>query len=53
MNLEDCLEDCSFPTNARKNPVELDEKLLLRKKKVLLPFSNTMVHCNTQATQVH
>ena len=29
MNLEDYPEDCSFPTNTRKNPVELDEKLLL------------------------
>ena len=53
MNLEDFPEDCSFPTNTRKNPVELDEKLLLRKKQVLLPFSNTMVHCKTQATQMH
>ena len=39
MNLEDYPEDCSFPTNTRKNPVELDEKLLLKKKQVLLPFS--------------
>ena len=53
MSLEDCPEDCSFPTNTRKNPVELDEKLLLKKKQVLLPFSNTMVHCKTQATQMH
>ena len=53
MNLEDYPEDCSFPTNTRKNPVELDEKLLLKKKQVLLPFSNTMVHCKTQATQMH
>ena len=52
MNLEDYLEDCSFPTNTGKNPVELDEKLL-KKKQVLLPFSNTMVHCKTQATQMH
>ena len=29
MNLEDYPEDCSFPTNTGKNPVELDEKLLL------------------------
>ena len=43
----------SFPTNTGKNPVELDEKLLLKKKQVLLPFSNTMVHCKTQATQMH
>ena len=53
MNLEDYLEDCSFPTNTGKNPVELDEKLLLKKKQVLLPFSNTMVHCKTQAMQMH
>ena len=33
--------------------MELDEKLLLKKKQVLLPFSNTMVHCKTQATQMH
>ena len=46
MNVEGYPEDCSFPTNTRKNPVELDEKLLL-------PFSNTMVHCKTQATQMH
>ena len=38
MNFEDYPEDCSFPTNTGKNPVELDEKLLLRKKQVL-PFS--------------
>ena len=53
MNVEEYPEDCSFPTNTRKNPVELDEKLLLKKKQVLLPFSNTMVHCKTQATQMH
>ena len=55
MNLDDHLEGegRSFPTNTGKNPVELDEKLLLRKKQVLLPFSNTMVHCKTQATQMH
>ena len=28
MNLEDYPENCSFPTNTGKNPVELDEKLL-------------------------
>ena len=53
VNVEEYPEDCSFPTNTRKNPVELDEKLLLKKKQVLLPFSNTMVHCKTQATQMH
>ena len=53
MDVEEYLENCSFPTNTRKNPVELDEKLLLKKKQVLLPFSNTMVHCKTQATQMH
>ena len=53
VNVEEYPEDCSFPTNTRKNPVELDEKLLLKKKQVLLPFSNTMVHCKTQAMQMH
>ena len=53
MNMEEYPKDCSFPTNTGKNPVELDEKLLLKKKQVLLPFSNTMVHCKTQATQMH
>ena len=53
MNVEEYPEDCSFPTNTRKNPVELDEKLLLKKKQVLLPFSNMMVHCKTQAMQMH
>ena len=53
MNVEEYSEDCSFPTNTGKNPVELDEKLLLKKKQVLLPFSNTMVHCKTQVTQMH
>ena len=53
MNLGDYPEDCSFPTNTGNNPVELDEKLLLKKKQVLLPFSNTMVHCKTKATQMH
>ena len=53
MNVEEYPEDRSFPTNTGKNPVELDEKLLLKKKQVLLSFSNTMVHCKTQATQMH
>ena len=53
MNVEEYPEDCSFPTNTGKNPVELDEKLLLKKKQLLLPFSNTMVHCKTQAMQMH
>ena len=44
--------DRSFPTNTSRNPVDLDEKLLLKKKHVLLPFSNTMVHCKTQLTQI-
>ena len=48
MNVEE-----SFPTNTRKNPVELDEKLLLKKRQVLLLFSNTMVHCKTQKMQMH
>ena len=37
-------EGQSFPTNTRRNPIDLDEKLLLKKKQVLLPFSNTMMH---------
>ena len=53
MNVEEYPEGCSFPTNTGKNPVKLDEKLLLKKKQVLLPFSNTMVHCKTQAMQMH
>ena len=53
MDVEEYPENCSFPTNTGKNPVELDEKLLLKKKQVLLPFSNTMVHCKTQAKQMH
>ena len=44
MNVEEYPEDCSFPTNTGKNLVELDEKLLLKKKQLLLPFSNMMVH---------
>ena len=53
MNVESYPEgtDSSFPTNTGKNPVDLDEKLLLKKKHMLLPFSNTMVHCKTQSTQ--
>ena len=53
MDVEEYPENCSFSTNTRKNPVEFDEKLLLKKKQVLLPFSNTMVHCKTQAMQMH
>ena len=55
MNLDDYPEGehSSFPTNTGRNPVELDEKLLLKKKQVLLPFSNMMVHCKIQATQMH
>ena len=53
MNVEEYPENCSFPTNTGKNLVELDEKLLLKKKQVLLPFSNMMVHCKTQAMQMH
>ena len=45
-------EGQSFPTNTRRNPLDLDEKLLLKKKQVLLPFSNTMVHCKTRETQM-
>ena len=54
MNVENCAEgaNSSFPTNTGRNPVDLDEKLLLKKKHVLLPFSNTMVHCKTQSTQM-
>ena len=54
VNVGDRIEetDSSFPTNTGRNPVDLDEKLLLKKKHVLLPFSNTMVHCKTQSTQM-
>ena len=54
MNVENYpeVEDCSFPTNTGKNPVELDDKLLLKKEHVLLPFSNMMVHCKTQTMQM-
>ena len=52
MNVESYPEDSSFPTNTGRNPVDLDEKLLLKKKHVLLPFSNTMMHCKTQLTQM-
>ena len=45
-------EGQSFPTNTRRNPIDLDEKLLLKKKQVLLPFSNTMVHCKTWEMQM-
>ena len=45
-------EGQSFPTNTRRNPIDLDEKLLLKKKQVLLPFSNMMVHCKTQEMQM-
>ena len=54
MNPDDVLveEGQSFATNTRRNPVDLDEKLLLKKKQVLLPFSNMMVHCKTRQTQM-
>ena len=45
MNVESYPEDSCFPTNTGRNPVDLDEKLILKKKHMLLPFSNTMVHC--------
>ena len=48
MNVGDQMEG----TNTSRNPVDLDEKLLLKKKHVLLLFSNTMVHCKTQSTQM-
>ena len=40
MNVEDYpeAEGHPFPTNTGKNPVELDEKLLIKKKQVLLLF---------------
>ena len=41
-----------FPINTGRNPTDLDEKLLLKKKQVLLPFSNTMVHCKTREMQM-
>ena len=42
----------TYPTNTGNNPTELDEKLLLKKKYSLLPFSNTLVHCKTKETQM-
>ena len=45
-------EGQSFPTNTGRNTIDLDEKLLLKKKQVLLPFSNMMVHCKTRQTQM-
>ena len=54
MNLDNALmeEGQSFPTNTGRNPTDLDEKLLLKKKQVLLPFSNMMVHCKTREMQM-
>ena len=45
-------EGQSFPTNTGRNLIGLDEKMLLKKKQVLLPFSNMMVHCKTQEMQM-
>ena len=45
-------EGQSFPTNTGRNLIDLDEKLLFKKKQVLLPFSNTMVHCKTWEMQM-
>ena len=45
--------DQTYPTNTGKNPTDLDEKLLLKKKYALLPFSNTLVHCKMRETQMH
>ena len=42
----------TYPTNTGENPTDLDEKLLLKKKYALLPFSNTLVHCKTKETQM-
>ena len=44
-------EGQSVPTNTGRNLIGLDEKLLLKKKQVLLPFLNTMVHCKTREMQ--
>ena len=54
MNLDNAPteEGQSFPTNTGRNPIDLDEKLLLKKKQGLLPFSNTMVHCKTWEMQM-
>ena len=54
MNLDNAPmeEGQSFPTNTGRNPIDLNEKLLLKKKQVLLPFSNTMVHCKTREMQM-
>ena len=45
-------EGQSSPTNTGRNPIDLDEKLLLKKKQVLLPFSNMMEYCKTRQTQM-
>ena len=46
-------EGQSFPTNTRRNLIDLDEKLLLKKRQVLLfLFSNIMMHCKTRQTQM-
>ena len=54
MNPDNALpeEGQSFSTNTGRNPIDLDEKLLVKKKQVLLPFSNMMVHCKTRETQM-
>ena len=54
MNPDNALmeEGQSFPTNTRRNPIDLDEKLLLKKKQGLLPFLNTMVHCKNWEMQM-
>ena len=54
MNPENVLEldGQAYPTNTGKNPTDLDEKLLLKRKYALLPFSNTLVHCKTRETQM-
>ena len=54
MNLDNAPteEGQSFPTNTRRNLIDLDEKLLLKKKQVLLLFSNMMVHCKTREMQM-
>ena len=49
---EEELQDVESEEEPMVESDDLDEKLLLKKKQVLLPFSNTMVHCKTRETQM-
>ena len=41
-----------FPTNTRKNPIDLDETVSLTSKCVALPFESVIVHGRTQQTMM-